>query len=263
MLKKITLYIAFLLLAVQAFAQKIPPKSDRLVTDSTGALSTAEQQQLENKLDAYNDSTTTQIAVVILHNVQGDDINDFGQKLGRAWGIGQKGKNNGILVLVALDDHKVSIQTGYGAEGAVPDIVTQQIIQNDIVPQFKQKAYYAGLDAATTDLMKYMKGEYKATAPSVHHYRQRDNSGGVGAAVIIIIIIVIVLISIFRGGGGGRVYGGGGSPFWWFLAGSLLGGGGRGWGGGGGGGFGGGSGGGGFGGFGGGDFGGGGSSGSW
>src|ERR1700761_8611499 len=119
MLKKLALYIAFLLLAAQAFAQKIPPKSDRLVTDSTGALSPAEQQQLENKLDAYNDSTTTQIAVVILHNTQGDDINDFAQKLGRAWGVGQKSKNNGIVVLVSMDDHKVSIQTGYGAEGAV------------------------------------------------------------------------------------------------------------------------------------------------
>ena len=94
---------------------------------------------LESKLDAYSDSTSTQIAVVILHNVQGDDINDFGQKLGRAWGIGEKGKNNGVLVLVALDVHQVSIQTGYGAEGSVTDLATNEIIHNDIVPNFRQK----------------------------------------------------------------------------------------------------------------------------
>jgi uncharacterized protein len=262
MLKKLTIFFSFLLLAFAGFAQNLPPKpSNSLILDSTNTLSPIERQALEDKLVAYNDSTTTQIAVVILHNVQGDDINDFGQKLGRAWGIGQKGKNNGLLVLVALDEHKVSIQTGYGAEGAVPDIVTQQIIQNDILPNFRQKNYYAGLDAATTSLMRYMKGEYKA-APGAGH-RQKDK-GGIGSAFVLIFIVIIILIVIFRGrgGGGGRIYDsrGGASPFWWFLAGSALGRGSGGWGG-----FSGGGGGdsGGFGGFGGGDFGGGGSSGSW
>src|ERR1700722_9715294 len=120
MLKKLTIFFSLLLVAFATFAQKLPPKPEhQLVTDSAGALSASERQMLESKLDAYSDSTSTQIAVVILHNVQGDDINDFGQKLGRAWGIGEKGKNNGVLVLVALDVHQVSIQTGYGAEGSV------------------------------------------------------------------------------------------------------------------------------------------------
>ncbi len=269
MLKKLTIFFSFLLLAFAGFAQNLPPKpSNSLVLDSTNTLSSAERQALENKLVAYNDSTTTQIAVVILHNVQGDDINDFAQKLGRAWGVGQKGKNNGLVVLVAKDEHKVSIQVGYGAEGAVPDIVTQQIIQEDILPNFRQNNYYAGLNAATTSLMKYMKGEYKATGGGRHH---RKENGGIGSAFILIFIVIVILIVVFRGrgggGGGGRIYDsrGSASPFWWFLAGSALGRGSGGWGGfsGGGGGFGGGGDGGGFGGFGGGDFGGGGSSGSW
>ena len=177
---------------------------------------------LESKLDAYSDSTSTQIAVVILHNVQGDDINDFGQKLGRAWGIGEKGKNNGILVLVALDVHQVSIQTGYGAEGAVPDIITHQIIENDIVPRFKQQDYYGGLNAGTNDLMKYMKGEYKADSKP-RAAREDDNRGGGGYGILIFIVIFILII-IFRGrGGGGQVIGGGGSPWLWFLGGALLG----------------------------------------
>jgi uncharacterized protein len=263
MLKKTIISLSLLLVAFAAFSQKLPPKpAHQLVMDSTGILSPDERQTLENKLDAYNDSTSTQIAVVILHNVQGDDINDFGQQLGRAWGIGEKGKNNGILVLVALDVHQVSIQTGYGAEGAVTDQATNEIIHNDIIPNFRQKAYYQGLDAATSDLIKLMKGEYKGTGGN--RARQEQPSGG--GIFVVIFIVVIILIVIFRGrGGGGQVIGGGGSPWLWFLGGALLGRGSGGWGGfsGGGGGFGGDSGGGGFGGFGGGDFGGGGSSGSW
>jgi len=270
MLKKLTIFFVLLQLAFVAIAQDLPKKSSTLVTDYTSTLSPQETQQLESKLVAFDDSTSTQIAVVITNSVKPYDINDYGQKLGRAWGIGQQGKNNGILVLVAKTDHKVSIQTGYGAEGAVTDSRTQDIIQNDIVPHFKQNDYYGGLDAATDDLMKLMKGEYKGTGQK-QQVQNDDNSIG-GGVFVIIIIIIFILLAIFRGrGGGGHIIGGrgGASPFWWFLGGALLGRGSGGWGGfsNGDGGFGGGgsSGGdsGGFGGFGGGDFGGGGSSGSW
>jgi uncharacterized protein len=261
MLKKITLFLALLTVAFSAFSQPLPPKSNTLVTDYTNTLSEGDKQQLESKLVAFDDSTSTQIAVVIIKSVGEYDINEYGTKLGRAWGIGTKGKNNGILVLVAMDDRKVTIQTGYGAEGAVPDIVTHEIIQNDIAPKFKQRDYYGGLNAATDDIIKYMKGEYKASKKQGR--AENDNTGGI---FIIIFIVVVILIIIFRGrGGGGQIIGGrgGASPFWWFLAGSMLGRGSGGWGGFSGGGDGGDSGGGGFGGFGGGDFGGGGSSGSW
>ncbi|HEY8783190.1 MAG TPA: TPM domain-containing protein [Mucilaginibacter sp.] len=262
MLKKLTILFTLLLIGFMSFSQQLPPKSNALVTDFTNTISPGDIQLLENKLVAFDDSTSTQIAVVIIKSVGEYDINDYGLKLGRAWGIGQKGKNNGILVLVALNDHKVSIQTGYGAEGAVPDVITHEIIQNDIVPRFRQNDYYGGLNAATDDLMKYMKGEYKANKRP--REQQQPSGGGI---FVLIFIVVIVLIIIFRGrGGGGQVIGsrGGASPFWWFLGGALLGRGSGGWGGfsNGDGGFGGG-GGGGFGGFGGGDFGGGGSSGSW
>ena len=269
MLKKLPLLFTMLLIGFIALSQQLPPKSNTLVTDFTNTLSADDLQQLEHKLVAFDDSTSTQIAVVIIKSVGDYDINEYGQKLGRAWGIGQQGKNNGILVLVALGDRKVTIQTGYGAEGAVPDVVTHEIIQNDITPRFKQQDYYGGLSTATDDLMKYMKGEYKAAKKP----QTDDDDSGWGGIVILIFIVVIFLIIIFRrngGGGGGHIIGGrgGASPFWWFLGGALLGRGSGGWGGfsNGGGGFGGGgdSGGSGdFGGFGGGDFGGGGSSGSW
>ena len=263
MLKKLLLTWLLLSSCVFLFAQDFPQKSNTLVTDYTNTLTAGQKQSLENKLVAFNDSTSTQIAVVILKSVGDYDINEYATQLGRKWGIGQKGKNNGILMLVAIGDRKVSIQTGYGAEGAVPDITTHEIIENDLKPNFKQGNYYAGIDAGTTSLIKYMKGEYKADPKA-----RQENNGGGGSVFIIIIIVVVVIILIRRGGGGGgnQVIGsrGGSSPFWWLLAGNALGrnsGGGSGWGGG----FGGGSsgGGGGFGGFGGGSFGGGGSSGSW
>lgn len=244
------------------FAQDFPQKSNTLVTDYTNTLTADQRQTLENKLVAFNDSTSTQIAVVLIKSVGDYDINEYATQLGRKWGIGTKGKNNGILMLIAVGDRKVSIQTGYGSEGAVPDITTHEIIENDLKPNFKAGNYYAGIDAGTNSLIKYMKGEYKAPAKV-----KQVNGGGSGSVLIIIIIVIVVIILIRRGGGGGgnQVIGGrgGSSPFWWFLAGNVLGrsGGGGGFGGGG---FGGGdSGGGGFGGFGGGSFGGGGSSGSW
>lgn len=267
MLKKIILFIAFVLVGFIAFAQELPAKSNTLVTDYTGTLRDEQRNLLEHKLATFADSTSTQIAVVIIKTVGDYDINDYGQKLGRAWGIGEKGKNNGVLLLVALGDRKVAIQTGYGAEGAVTDYATHDIIQKDIVPRFKQGDYYAGIDEATDDLIKLMKGEYKATGK--HKKNVKDDGGPIG---FIVIIVIVVLIIVFRnrGGGGGHIIGsrGGASPFWWFLGGAMLGRGSGGWGGfsDGGGGFGGSSGGdsgGGFGGFGGGDFGGGGSSGSW
>jgi len=264
MFKKLFFFFALLVTGYTAFAQDFPPKPNTLVTDYTNSLSEGDKQQLENKLVAFNDTSSTQIAIVLIKSVGDYDINEYTTQLGRKWGVGQKGKNNGLLILAAMDQHKVSIQVGYGLEGAVPDIITHQIIENDIKPHFRNNDYYGGLDAATTDIIKYTKGEYKADKKP-----DDSNSGNVGGGIVTLIIIVIfILIFIFRNrGGGGHIIGGrgGASPFWWFVAGDILGSSGRGggWGGGSGGGFGGGGGGGGFGGFGGGSFGGGGSSGSW
>ena len=270
MLKKISLAIGLLFWGYLAIAQNYPPKSNTLVTDYTNTLSAADKQQLENKLVAFDDSTSTQIAIVIIKSVGDYDINEYGAGLGRNWGIGQQGKNNGVLILVALDDRKLTIQTGYGVEGTLPDVIAQQIRLNDINPRFKQGDYFGGLDAATDDIIRYTKGEYKAPKNNTDNdtnNAQPDNNSG-GSIAILVLIIVVILWIIFRNrGGGGQVIGsrGGASPFWWFMAGSMLGNSGNGgWGGFSGGGNDSGSGGGGdFGGFGGGDFGGGGSGGSW
>jgi uncharacterized protein len=255
-MKKIFLFSLLSLLFTFTFAQDFPEKPNTLVNDYANVLSADQKQQLESKLVTFNDSSSTQIAIAILKSVGDYDINEYAVELGRKWGVGQSGKNNGIMIVVAVGDRKISIQTGYGLEGALPDIYAKRIIDNDIKPNFKAGNYYAGLDEATTSIIKYTKGEYKNDSP-----KASSKKGGGGGSIVIIIIIVIVIIIIMRkgGGGGSEVIGGRGASnalFWAMLFGS--GGGGRssgGWGGG--------SSGGGFGGFGGGSFGGGGSSGSW
>jgi len=256
-MKKIFLFSLLSLLFTFAFAQDFPEKPNTLVNDYANVLSADQKQQLETKLVAFNDSSSTQIAIAILKSVGDYDINEYAVELGRKWGVGQSGKNNGIMIVVAVGDRKISIQTGYGLEGALPDIYAKRIIDNDIKPNFRAGNYYAGLDEATTSIIKYTRGEYKNDSP-----KASSKKGGSGSIIIIIIIVIVIIIIMRKGGGGGsEVIGGRGASnalFWAMLFGS---GGGRssgGWGGGSSGG-----GGGGFGGFGGGSFGGGGSSGSW
>ncbi len=248
-----------------AFGQEFPPRPNQLVNDYTHTLSPAEIAALEQKLVAFDDSTSTQIAVVLMKSVGAYDIADYTARLAEKWGVGGGKNNNGVVLLAALEDRKVSIQTGYGVEGVLPDAIAKRIIENELKPDFRQGNYYGGIDKATDAIIAYTKGEYKNDQPR----KQNSRSGSFPLILILIVIIVIVIVITGRkgGGGGGRVIGsrGGADVLWWsLLAGGLGRGGNSGRGFGGGGGFGGGSsGGGGFGGFGGGSFGGGGASGSW
>lgn len=259
--KKIAVLSAFVLLfASSLIAQDFPEKPNRLVNDYTGTLSPDQVESLERKLVAFDDSTSTQVAVVIMRSVGAYDINQYTAELGEKWGVGSK-KNNGVVILAALEDRKISIQTGYGVEGALPDAITKRIIENEIKPNFKAGNYYAGLDRATDAVIAATKGEYKNDQPKK---RRSSGSSGFPFGILVIIVIAILISRRGGGGGGGQVIGGrgGASPFWWLLMGSQMGrSSGSGWGGFSGGG--GSSGGGGFGGFGGGSFGGGGSSGDW
>lgn len=253
--------IAFLLTLTYtlSFAQDFPAKPNKLVNDYTGTLSASQIDQLERKLVSFDDSTSTQIAIAVIKSVGEYDISEYAMALGRKWGVGSKEKNNGIIIVVALGDRKVSIQTGYGVEGALPDMYARRIIDNEIKPHFKTGDYYGGLEAGTDAIISYTKGEYKNDKP-----KPSKNGAGGSGVVILIIIIVIVIVLLKRGGrgGGGQVIGSRGvadALFWSMLLGGGRSSGGSSWGGGSSSGGGGGS----FGGFGGGSFGGGGSSGSW
>jgi uncharacterized protein len=250
---KIVLWL-LLLMPVFAGAQNIPPKPQpaRLVNDLAGVLSQEEENNLERKLVAYDDSTSNQIAVVLVKTLNDYPIEEFALQLFRSWQIGNKKTNNGILILAAIDDHKVRIETGYGLEGAVPDIIANQIINNDIAPNFRNNDYYEGLDKATSSIIAAAAGEYKAP----DNYRNRGVQGKkfpVGF-IIALIVLLIIINRKNRGGGGGFMSRRGFGPIFFPTGGGIFGGGGGGWSGGGGGGFGG---------FGGGSSGGGGASGSW
>ena len=266
MKKSVWLFIGMLFACTWLYAQEVLPRPNppRLVTDQAGVLSASEIQALEQKLVALDDSSSNQIAVVLIKTLNDRPIEEYATKLFREWGIGNKKTNNGILLLVAVDDRKIRIETGYGLEGAIPDVTADAIIRNVIRPEFKQQNYYKGLDNAVDALAKAAVGEYKVA-------RKKDTpSGGGGSIITFLIILAVILLIMGTGGGGfggGRRRSGLGGLAEGIILGSMLNGGNSrgGWGGGGfgGGGFGGGGGGGGFGGFGGGSSGGGGASGGW
>lgn len=268
-MKKLIVFIN-LLVALSVCAQgdvPVPPRPNppKLVNDLAHAMTGEQIEALERKLDAYDDSTSSQIAVVTIPTTNGNDIEEVALGILRSWGVGGQKNNNGIVILAAIEDHKVWISTGYGLEGAVPDITAKAIIDNDILPNFRQNNFYRGFDLATSSIMQAAAGEYKAP----EGYRSKGKGGGVGIGKFILIIIIIIVIIVSSGGGsGGGGYMSRRGSGWLgpFILGNMLGrSSGSGWGGssgGFGGGFGGG-GGGGFGGFGGGSGGGGGAGGSW
>lgn len=218
------------------------PVPVKLVVDYTNTLSPDQKAALEQKLVAFDDSTSTQVAVVLVETTGDRDIADYAVALGRAWGIGNKEFNNGVLLLIAKNDRKIWIATGYGLEGALPDITTKNIIENEIKPNFKGNDYYKGLDEGTDAIISATKGEYDAPV----NYGRRKGSGKKSVPGLLIIVVVFIILSIFRRRGGG---GGAGGLLFFPMGGSGFGGGGGGSSG--------------FGGFGGGSFGGGGAGGSW
>ncbi|MGB4773926.1 MAG: TPM domain-containing protein [Daejeonella sp.] len=248
--KSILLSVVILLISFSVgFSQTFPEKPGKLVNDYTNTLSADEIKLLEKKLVAFDDSTSTQIAVVLIPSLEGYEIADYAIGLFEKWGIGGSKNNNGILLLVSLGDRKVTIRTGYGVEGVLPDAIAKRIIENEIKPGFKLGNYYAGINAGTNAIIAYTKGEYK---------NESSEEGLNGFTVIGFVFLFIMIIFIIigrKGGGGSQIINSRGatSAFWLFGA-SQLGNDHD---------FGGFSGGGGFGGFGGGSTGGGGASGSW
>ena len=246
-----------------SFAQfQIPekPQLETSVYDYINLLSESQKNSLEQKLIRYSDSTSSQIVMAIIRSTEGENITYLGAQWGQKWGIGQAGKDNGILVLLAKDDRKIAINTGYGVEGSLTDALSRRIIENVIIPQFKQDDYYGGLNNGADAIFQVLNGEFQEDRTF------DDNPGFPFEAflpIIIFIVILIILSSRNRRNKGGR--GGGkksGLDLWDIIILSNMGRGGFG-GGSSRGGFGSGGGGGFSGGFGGGGFGGGGASGGW
>ena len=236
-----------------ALGLEVPPLAGR-VNDLAGVLPGGVEQQLEARLAGYEQETGHQLVVLTVPSLAGDPIEDFTMRVVEAWKLGRKDRDDGILLLVAVEDRKLRIEVGYGLEGDLPDALAGRIIRDIITPAFRRGDLAQGITAGVESIMATTGGEGTIVLPERSERAQRAPQGGGG--IFLYVMLAIFLLTIF---GGGRGRGGGGA----FLAGAMLGGmGGRGHsrGGFGGGGFGGG--GGGFRG-GGGGFGGGGASGSW
>ena len=161
---RILFYILPVLVCSFSFGQDFPerPNPPKLVNDFANILGDREELILENKLVAYNDSTSTQIAVVTINSLNGNDIADYSFRLAEKWGIGQKGRDNGLLILIALDDRKMFIATGYGMEGVIPDAIAKRIVENYMKPNFRNNNYYKGIDDATSVIIGLASGQYQA-----------------------------------------------------------------------------------------------------
>ncbi|MEN6454038.1 MAG: TPM domain-containing protein [Prolixibacteraceae bacterium] len=266
MIKKILILLAVLLVA-PAFGQDIPERPDppRLVNDFAGVLDAGQAAQLEEQLSAYARQTTTQIVILTVPALDGYDISDYAFQVGEKWGIGQKGKDNGVIIVfkpkTAEENGRVFVAVGYGLESVIPDAVANRlIVESEMVPRFKEGDIYGGLANASKVIMGLASKEF---TPQQYQEKVAGSGGGGGLPFVVILIIIFFIISIFRGRR--RYYTGGSNLPFWLLLGSMMGSGHRsgswgGFSGGGGSSFGGG---GGFGGFGGGSFGGGGAGGSW
>jgi uncharacterized protein len=237
--------IAFFCLVVPATAAdstalKFPALSGRVV-DSANILSQTTKDDLTAKLAALEQKTSRQLVVVTIPSLQGYEISDYGYQLGRAWGIGQKTLNNGILLIVAPTEHKVRIEVGYGLEPIVTDALSEVIIQTQVLPKFRTGDFNGGVEAGAAALIQQLSldtsdAEKRAAAAEQQQQGQGDDGNGSLAGFFIALFLIIALLRVFGGWsllpflfmGGGR--GGGG----------WSGGSGGGWSGGGGGSFGGG-----------------------
>jgi len=217
----VTLFL-LVVLGASLFAQSqtLPPKPDRYITDQAGVLDSSSLYSINAQLEQFEKDTSNQIVVAIYPSLPPDaSVDQYTIDTYNAWGIGQKGQDNGALLMVFVNDRKMFICTGRGLEGSLPDAICKNIVSQVIAPQFKQNNYAAGIEAGVNAMISATKGEYKGTGRT--HNQQKDQ-GVPWGAIIIFIIIVFILTRyggsfqsgpiIFTGGGwgGGGGYGGGG-----------------------------------------------------
>lgn len=251
-MKQRILLIALLLASVVAQAQWLPPKSDRLANDYSGFILTAEQlADLEQRLRAFDDSTSNQIVVVITPTLGFADENHVAQQIGQSWGVGQQEFNNGVVILIKCktpedDMGAVAIATGYGVEGALPDIFCKHIIDDEMLGPLGEGEYYRAINKALDVIMPVLAGEY-----SYAQYRKDERREGFIALGVFLLVIIIAIVAVAvdvkkhperwrNSGGGGTPFIGGGTSAGMWGSGSSWSGGGSSWGGFGGGSFGGG-----------------------
>jgi uncharacterized protein len=182
-----------LVINIGLFALPPRPVPPRLVNDFVSLLSSQQQSALEQKLVQYDRSHSTQIVVVITTDLAGLEIADYATRLGEHWGVGQAGSENGVVIAVVPGDEQgrrlVHIAVGYGLEGVIPDITARRIVENEILPRFREGNYYSGLDDGTNVLMQLASGEFAAS--------DYDAAQEAPPAAVFIPFILIILLVFF------------------------------------------------------------------
>jgi uncharacterized protein len=211
--KRLALISLFLIAAVSAYALDVPPYRSP-VTDLGGVLNDQQRQQLEQKILDYRTQSTNEIGVLIVNSLEGDDIENYAHDAYAKWGIGKKGKDNGVLFVMSVADRKARLEVGYGLEGELTDLESGRIVARNspMASAFRANDYYGGVDAVIDGIIQAIGGEYDPP--------QSENAGGhnpIPFAVVMIIAAAIFIMRIFGGGmrggfrgpfGGGWVGGG-------------------------------------------------------
>jgi uncharacterized protein len=201
----------FLALAAPAFAQDYPALSGRVV-DQANLLDPAQEAELGAKLEALERASTRQLVVVTLPNLGGRSIEEYGVGLGRAWHIGQQGANNGVVLIVAVEERKVRIEVGYGLEGIMTDALSSRIIREAITPRFREGDYPGGINAGADAIIEQLQAPPEAAEARVLEAAQTARGSGNGGSILtlifwIVVIVFIIIVSIVRRGVRGRRYG--------------------------------------------------------
>ena len=208
--------------SAQAQTEWLPEKTNRLVNDYSGILTAEQAQALEQRLVAFNDSTSNQVLIVITPTIEGDDEDAAAQRIGQAWGVGQEEFNNGVVILIKSKTPEenwgaVAIATGYGVEGVLPDLFCKRIIDNQMLGALGDGEYYRALTKALDVILPVLAGEY-----SYAQYNKDRKRRGAIAALIAVAFMVLVIVLVARyakkhpdqwnnhgtGGGGGMIFGG-------------------------------------------------------
>lgn len=197
MRKILSLFTALLLAVtiVSAQGNVFPDKPTAWVNDYAKLLTPEEANSLNAKLGYYQDSTSTQIFVVTLDEHGDAPISMLASEIGQKWGVGQKGKENGVLILIYPADRQIWIAVGYGLEEYITDAANKRIIETEIKPEFKNGNYYAGLDKGTTVMMNLLSGVFSAN----QYGKQKNEGGAIGGIIFLIIMILIIFGSKSNG----------------------------------------------------------------
>ncbi len=232
----------WLVLGTALFAQ-IPekPNPPKLVNDFAEVLTVEEEQMLEDKLVQYEQGSSTQIAVVTVPSLNGYAVEKYSYELAKKWGIGQKGKNNGVLVLMALSDKKIRIEVGYGLEAVIPDVIAKRIIRETMKPAFRSGEFFRGIDDATDLLMEAASSEFPSKEAEKSANKKKVKKKQSTTSIIGQVLFVLFLVWVFRknpwllwlllsssrnsGGGNWKNFSGGSGGFGGFGGGSFGGGG--------------------------------------